>query len=50
MNKKGKDQDEIEVFIKFIFASNNEDTFIYASNEDVRYWVRKKPPLKGPET
>lgn len=46
MNKKGQDQNEIEVFLKFIFASNNEDTFIYASKDDIRYWVRKIPTIK----
>lgn len=49
MNKKGKDQDEIEVFLKFIFASNNEDNFIYASKDDIRYWVVKVPVFSGPE-
>jgi hypothetical protein len=41
MNSKGKDHVEIDFFGKFIFISNNEDNFIYASEDDVRYWVRK---------
>lgn len=49
MNKKGKDQDEIDFFAKFILASNNEDTFIFASRDDVRYWVRKVPVFSGVE-
>ena len=49
MNKKGKDQDEIDFFAKFILASNNEDTFIFASRDDVRYWVRKVPQFTGVE-
>jgi hypothetical protein len=49
MNKKGKDQDEIDFFAKFILASNNEDTFIFASRDDVRYWVRKVPVFSGIE-
>lgn len=49
MNKKGKDQDELEVFIKFIFASNNEDNFIFASKDDIRYWVVKVPVFSGAE-
>jgi hypothetical protein len=41
MNAKGKDHVEIDFFAKFIFLTNNEDNFIYASDEDVRYWIRK---------
>ena len=43
MNRKGKDHEEINFFGKFIFASNNEDSFIWASENDVRYWIRKIP-------
>jgi len=46
MNAKGKDHVEIEFFAKFIFNTNNEDNFIYASEDDVRYWVRKVPVVK----
>jgi hypothetical protein len=46
MNAKGKDHVEIDFFAKFIFLSNNEDNFIYASEEDVRYWIRKVPRLQ----
>lgn len=49
MNAKGKDQQEIDFFAKFILASNNEDTFIFASRDDVRYWVRKVPVLPKTE-
>lgn len=49
MNAKGRDQIEIDFFAKFILASNNEDTFIYASRNDVRYWVRKVPQFEGKE-
>ncbi len=49
MNAKGKDQNEIDFFAKFILASNNEDTFIFASRDDVRYWVRKVPVFAGKE-
>jgi hypothetical protein len=45
MNAKGKDHVEIEFFAKFIFLTNNEDNFIYASEDDVRYWIRKVPKL-----
>ena len=49
MNAKGRDQIEIDFFAKFILASNNEDTFIFASRDDVRYWVRKVPVYAGKE-
>lgn len=43
MNAKGKDHIEIDFFGKFILLSNNEENFIYASQNDIRYWVRKIP-------
>lgn len=46
MNAKGKDHVEIDFFAKFLFLTNNEDNFIYASEDDVRYWVRKIAPIK----
>lgn len=46
MNKKGRDQQEIEFFAKFILNSNNEENFIYASDEDQRYWIRKVPVIQ----
>jgi hypothetical protein len=46
MNQKGKDQVEIQFFGHFLLLTNNEDTFINISEEDIRYWVRKlKKPL-----
>ena len=45
MNAKGKDHVELDFFGKFIFLSNNEENFIYASEDDVRYWIRKVPPI-----
>lgn len=45
MNGKGKDQVEIDFFGKFILLTNNEENFIYAGDEDVRYWVRKVPVI-----
>lgn len=41
LNQKGKDHVEVEFFGKFLMLSNNEDNFIYANEEDIRYWVRK---------
>lgn len=46
MNSKGRDQVELDCFIKFIFITNNEENFIYASEDDIRYWVIKVPTLK----
>ncbi len=45
MNAKGKDHVEIDFFAKFIFLTNNEENFIYAGEEDVRYWIRKVPVI-----
>jgi hypothetical protein len=50
MNAKGKDHIEIDFFGKFIFITNNEENFIYASDEDVRYWVIKVPVIKELQT
>lgn len=46
LNAKGKDQTEIDCFIKFIFITNNEENFIYMTDDDIRYWVNKVPVLK----
>lgn len=46
MNAKGRNQVEIDCFIKFILVTNNEENFIYASDEDIRFWVVKVPKLK----
>lgn len=43
VNRKGIDHSEIDFFGKFILASNNEDNFVYASSEDVRFWVHRIP-------
>lgn len=47
MNAKGKDHTEIDFFGKFLFMTNNEENFIYASEDDKRYWVRKVPVIKS---
>lgn len=46
MNAKGKGQVELDCFLKIIFITNNEDSFISASEDDQRYWVIKVPVLK----
>ena len=42
---KGQDRQEIEFFGKFILCSNNEDNFIFMDQGEIRYWIRKLPPL-----
>lgn len=46
LNAKGKDKVEIDFFGKFMFFTNNEENFIYASEEDLRYWVIKVPKIR----
>lgn len=46
LNSKGVDKKEIPFFGKFMFFTNNEENFIYASEEDLRYWVIKVPRIK----
>jgi hypothetical protein len=46
LNSKGRDKIEIPFFGKFMFFTNNEENFIYASEEDLRYWVIKVPRIK----
>lgn len=46
MNAKGRGQVELDCFIKFILITNNEETFITATEEDTRYWVLKVPVLQ----
>ncbi|MGM9838134.1 MAG: primase-helicase family protein [Paludibacteraceae bacterium] len=45
MEGKGDNAVQIENFTKYILCSNNETRFIYASAEEVRFWVRKINPL-----
>lgn len=47
MNAKGVGQVELDCFIKFVLITNNEETFIYASDDDTRYWVIKVPVLRN---
>jgi len=44
---KGKDRVEVEFFGKFVLASNNEFSFVYLDNEEIRFWVRKVKPFQG---
>ena len=45
MQRKGVDHEEMWHFAKYILISNNEDNFIYAGDDDIRYWVRKVPTI-----
>jgi hypothetical protein len=40
---KGKESILIDFFGKFILASNEEEKFVIAGENDIRYWVRKIP-------
>ncbi len=50
VNAKGRDQTEIDCFIKFILITNNEENFINIKEEDTRYWVIKVPIIKQENT
>lgn len=41
MEGKGENAVLVENFTKYILCSNNETRFIYASTEEIRFWVRK---------
>ena len=45
-----KDPIEIDFFGKFILLTNNEDTFIQATDDDERFWVIKVPKPKTMDT
>ncbi|TDH23979.1 helicase [Segetibacter sp. 3557_3] len=47
---KGQDRQEIEFFGKFILCSNNEDNFIIIDPGEIRYWIRRLPPLQYENT
>lgn len=45
VESKGVNREEVEIFTKFVFCSNNEENPVTISKEEVRYWVRKIPVL-----
>jgi len=51
VTSKGVDSSKIENFTKYAFCSNNETRFIYTSQTEERFWVRKIPQLtrKNPD-
>jgi hypothetical protein len=46
MEAKGRDQNELSFFGKFVFASNNERDAIYITPFDTRYFVLKVPKIE----
>ncbi len=44
---KGKDKIECEFFGKFILCSNNEEDFIKIEPDEIRFWIRKIPPINS---
>jgi len=49
-NGKGTNQEMVESFLKFIFCSNNEDSFVNISVRDIRFWVIKVKPFTSENT
>lgn len=46
INRKNEDQREYDVNVHIIINSNNETGFLNVSDKDIRFWVRKVPPIK----
>ena len=46
INDKGKSQFEVDFVGNFILASTNEDSAIYLTKQDDRYWIRNVPTPK----
>ncbi len=44
-NEKNKTASPIDIFLSFIFCSNDEEGFLKMGSEDKRFWVRKIPIL-----
>lgn len=45
VNAKYQQPIQVEPFVKIIILSNNDETFIRATENDIRYWVIKVAPL-----
>lgn len=48
-NEKNKSNEMIPCYMKFIFCSNDEETFLRMTDDDKRFWVRKIPSIKKSE-
>jgi hypothetical protein len=46
LSSKGKDKKEIDFFGHFMMNSNNEDTFLPLTDDDLRFWIIKVPRIK----
>ncbi len=44
---KGKDRTNVQIYLKFILCSNDEDHPIFLNAEDTRHWVRRVPPIEN---
>jgi len=47
MNQKGRDQIQMDIFLKFILLTNNEDNFINIPEEEIRFWILTVPTIKS---
>lgn len=47
LNEKNEKQTNVESFLKILINTNNEEDFIKASNEDIRYWVIRVKPIEN---
>jgi hypothetical protein len=45
INEKNVQQRSTDMFLKILIFSNNEDDFIKANEDDIRYWVIRMKPL-----
>jgi hypothetical protein len=45
VNAKWASRVEVNIYLKFILLSNNEDNFVRIDSEDIRFWVRKVPVI-----
>jgi len=46
IRSRQQDRQEIEFFGKFVLRRNNEDNFIQIDPGEIRYWIRRLPPLQ----
>ncbi|MCH5213777.1 MAG: hypothetical protein J1E97_01190 [Muribaculaceae bacterium] len=46
INEKHVQHHSVDCFLKILIFSNNEDSFIKANAEDIRYWIIRLPKLK----
>ncbi|MEM6261111.1 MAG: DUF5906 domain-containing protein [Bacteroidota bacterium] len=49
LHAKGRDKTQIDLFVKFVFTSNDEDHCIPIRSEETRFWVIKVPVINGKE-